>query len=81
MKVRLLIGGASFSPDELKVIFEAFDDAWCEVGPDVGTDPDAVQVARLSLATIVLSIAAAGSFERVGLRTSTVAAFRLKHHC
>jgi hypothetical protein len=31
MKARQLIGGSAFPPDELKVIFEAFDDAWAEV--------------------------------------------------
>jgi hypothetical protein len=37
MKARQLIGGAAFPPDVLKVIFEAFDDAWLEVAGDVST--------------------------------------------
>jgi hypothetical protein len=78
MKARQLIGGAAFPPDQLKVIFEAFDDAWDEVAADVSTRSTAVEAARLSLATIVLSLATAGTTERVGLKTAAVDAFRLK---
>jgi len=35
MKPRQLIRGAAFPPDELNVIYKAFDDAWAEVTPDV----------------------------------------------
>jgi hypothetical protein len=79
VKARQLIGGAAFPPDALKVIFEAFDDAWDEVAPDVSVRASAIEAARLSLATIVLSIAAAGAIERVGLKTAAVNAFRFKH--
>jgi hypothetical protein len=37
MKARQLIGSASFQPVELKVMFEAFDDAWDEVATDVSS--------------------------------------------
>jgi len=80
MKARQLIGGAAFPPDDLKVIFDSFDDAWAEVAPDVGTDPSAVEPARLSLATIVLTLARAGQIDRESIRTAAVDAFRLKHH-
>jgi hypothetical protein len=79
MKARQLIGSASFQPDELKVIFEAFDDAWDEVAPDVSSRASAVEAARLSLAEIVLGLAAAGQIERVRLKAEAVYAFRLKH--
>jgi hypothetical protein len=36
-------------------------------------------MARLSLATIVLSLAKVGSIERVALKTAAVDAFRSKH--
>ena len=78
MKARQLIGGAAFPPDDLKVIFGAFDDAWGEIAPDVDADPGAVEAARLSLATIVLSLAT-GPIERAGLKSAAVDAFRLKH--
>jgi hypothetical protein len=79
MKARQLIGGASYPPETLTVIFDAFDDAWAEVGPSMGSEPSAVEMGRLSLATIVLSLAKAGPIEREGLKTSAVSAFRFKH--
>jgi hypothetical protein len=79
MKARQLIGGSAFQPDELKVIFDAFDDAWLEVGGDISARADAIESARLSLATIVLSLAAAGPIERIGLKSAAIDAFRLKH--
>jgi hypothetical protein len=79
MRARALIGGAAYPPDVLKVLYEAFDDAWAEVGPGIGPDATAVESARLSLASIVLSLAAAGPVERQGLTLSAVSAFRFKH--
>lgn len=79
MKPRQLIGGAAFPPDVLKVIFGAFDDAWDEVAPEVSARASAIEAARLSLATIVLNLAAAGPIERVALKTAAVGAFRRKH--
>jgi hypothetical protein len=76
---RQLIGGAAFAPNELKAIFEAFDDAWNEVAADVSTRASAVEAARLSLATIVLKLAAVGPIERARLQTAAVHAFRRKH--
>lgn len=79
MKARQLIGGAAFPPETLKVIFEAFDDAWAEVRPSISTRASTIESARLSLATIVLSVAKAGRIEREELKSAAVAAFRFKH--
>jgi hypothetical protein len=79
MNARQLIGGAAFSPDELSVIYRAFDDAWTEVASDVSIRASAVETARLSLATIVLSLARMGQVECDILRAAAVDAFRLKH--
>src|SRR5262245_23102866 len=70
MKARQLIAGAGagYSPDELATIFEAFYDAWAEVAPNVSTDAIVVEAARLSLATIVVELAAVGPIERAGLK-------------
>jgi hypothetical protein len=54
MQPRHIARAASFAPDELKVIFSAFDDAWSEIAPKVGNDPAAVETARMVLATVVL---------------------------
>ncbi len=79
MRARQLIGGSAFPPDELRVIFAAFDAAWAEVAPEVSNRPDAIEATRLSLATIVLSIAKAGPIDREGIKAGAIEAFRAKH--
>jgi hypothetical protein len=79
VKARQLIGGASFPPDVLKVIFAAFDDAWDELATDVSVRASAIEASRLSLATIVLSLAAAGPIDRSALKRAAVDAFHTKH--
>jgi hypothetical protein len=58
MQPRQIARATSFGPDELRVIFRAYDDAWSEIAPTVGHDPAAVEAARMVLATIVLGLAA-----------------------
>src|SRR5688572_2843511 len=72
MDARQLIGAAAFPPDVLKVLFDAFDDAWAEVAPDVSGDPTVVDAARLSLAGIVLSVATAGPIDRDAIKAAAV---------
>jgi hypothetical protein len=79
MDAHQLIGGAAFPPDVLKVLFEAFDDAWSEVAPDVSGDPTVVDAARASLAGLVLSAARAGPIDRDRIKAAAVDAFRAKH--
>jgi hypothetical protein len=80
MKARQLIGGATYAPDVLKVVYQAFDDAWAEIGPSISNRPEAIESAQLSLADIVLSLAKSGPIDRDALKDSAVRAFRLKHH-
>lgn len=56
MKARQLIGGATYGPDKLKVLFKAFDDAWDSIAANFGNDPPAIEIARLRLANIILSL-------------------------
>jgi hypothetical protein len=56
MKARELIRNASYGPDHLKVLFIAFDQAWEIIAGDVGANPQAVEAARLRLASIILSL-------------------------
>jgi hypothetical protein len=58
MRRRQIAEATSFGPAELKVVFKAFDDAWSEIAPNIGTDPIDVETARMVLATIVLGVAA-----------------------
>jgi hypothetical protein len=79
MRARQLIGGSAFPPEKLKMIFESFDDAWAELASEVATDFDSIDFARMSLATIVLSIAAVRPIDRLQLKSAALDAFRLKH--
>jgi hypothetical protein len=57
MRARQLIADSSYGPETLKVLFQAFDEAWKEVEPLTSQDEMAVEAARLKLASIVLTVA------------------------
>jgi hypothetical protein len=57
MNARHLIEGASFGPDALKAIGQAFDEAWTQIAANFGNDPAEIEAARLRLAKAVLSVA------------------------
>jgi hypothetical protein len=59
MEPRHLIDNGSYGPDQLKVLFKAFDDAWDGIAGNFDS-PLAIQAARLKLANIVLSMARNG---------------------
>jgi hypothetical protein len=52
-----IISGASYGPDALKVIGQAFDEAWIQIAGNFGNDAGDIEKARLRLARAVLSIA------------------------
>ena len=52
-----LIDGASFGPDALKTIGQAFDEAWKEIAGNFGDDPGVIESARLRLAQALMSVA------------------------
>jgi hypothetical protein len=55
MEARLLIAKASYGPESLKVLFQAFDLAWEEIANDFGDNTLAIQSARLKLANAILT--------------------------
>ena len=60
MKARELIENAAYGPEALKVLFQAFDEAWESIAGNFGDDPSAVGQARARLANAVLSVAGDG---------------------
>jgi|GraSoiStandDraft_4_1057263.scaffolds.fasta_scaffold319481_3 hypothetical protein len=56
MEPRELIEKSSFGPDALKVVYQAFDDAWSEIVADY-TDDAVAEIARTKLAEMLLSVA------------------------
>jgi hypothetical protein len=79
MQPRRIARVTSFGPDDLRVIFKAYDDAWSEIAPKVGTDPKAVEFARMTLASIVLGLATANALAPDGLKTMATMAFWAQH--
>jgi hypothetical protein len=47
---------ASYGPDRLKVLGNAFDDAWQSLARDMGEAPTEVESARTALANVILSL-------------------------
>ena len=71
-RARQLIDGASFGPEALKAIGEAFDAAWAEIAGNFGDDPEDVEKARQRLAKAMLSVASEDSREVGVLRRAAL---------
>ena len=61
MRARQLIDGASFGPEALKAIGNAFDAAWAEIAGNFGDNPAEIENARCNLANALLSMASEDS--------------------
>jgi hypothetical protein len=59
LKARELIDSAAFGPDTLKMLGQAFDEAWAIIGGNFEENTLAVQAARLKLANAILAEAKA----------------------
>ena len=68
MGAREQVGRASFGPEALKVIGQAFDDAWASIAPGVASNPLAVRATRLRLADAILSVATGASRDASALK-------------
>ena len=73
MKARQAVSGAPFGPDALKVVGQAFDEAWAQVATFFGDDPLMIEGARLTLANAILSVASnesrdIGALKRAGIQ-------------
>jgi len=79
MKARRLIDGASFGPDTLKVVCEAFDQAWAEIAGNFGNTPIEIESARLRLAEVILSIATEDGTGVAALKARTLQAMALDY--
>lgn len=79
MRARRLIDGASFGPDTLKVVGQAFDEAWAEIAGRFGTIPIEVESARLRLAEATLSVAIEGSTDVDALKAGALQAMALDY--
>ena len=74
MKARQLIDNASYGPETLKVLYEAFDDAWAEISSQYSYDDVTREVARLRLAQAVLSFAVDNSRDAEPIKRAALSA-------
>jgi hypothetical protein len=72
MKARRLIDGVSFGPATLRVIGQAFDEAWTEIAGNFGSSE--VENARLRLAESLLSVATEDSTDVAVLKEGALRA-------
>jgi len=72
MKARALISAASYGPETLKVIFQAFDVAWAEIAHHFEGHPTQVDAARERLAHAVLAVADEHSKDVHGLKRTAL---------
>ena len=57
MTAKQMIDAASYTPEALKAIGLAFDEAWLRIAGNFGDEPEDIEKARLRLARAMLSIA------------------------
>jgi hypothetical protein len=55
MGARQLIDSASYGPDALKIVYQAFDDARASIAGNFGDDPAVIEAARIKLAKVILT--------------------------
>jgi hypothetical protein len=72
MRARKLIESASFGPETLNTLFQAFDQAWAILAPRYGSDATAIEAARTRLANILLSLARADSRDAGALKDAAL---------
>ncbi len=77
MKARHVIDSASYGPEALKVIVQAFDEAWRDIAGNFGNDPRDVELARLKLANALLSVACEESHDVEALKNGALQAMAL----
>jgi hypothetical protein len=72
MKARRLIQNASYGPDQVKALGQAFDDAWKRIAPSVSSRPQDIEAARFALADMILGLAKQGNFDPQWLADTAV---------
>jgi hypothetical protein len=79
MKAKTLISGASFGPETLKVIGQAFDGAWSEIAHHFQGDRTETETARERLAHAILAVADADSPDPEALKTTALQVMALTY--
>ena len=72
MELQRLIDSASYGPDALRALTQAFDEAWQDIEGNFGNTCDEVEAARLRLANAVLSVASENSLDVKALKDAAL---------
>jgi hypothetical protein len=73
MKARQIVESGSFGPDTLNVAYQAFDEAWASIAAHFGTDPMAIEAARIKLANAILAVSKDDSRDPHALKRAALA--------
>ena len=79
MKARALVDGASYGPEALKVLGQAFDQAWRSIAGNFGEDPAEIEGARQKLANALLSVACEDSRDPEVLKNAALQVMALAY--
>jgi hypothetical protein len=79
MKPRQIIENAAFGPEALKIVFEAYDEAWKCIEGNFGGNPATAEAARSRLANIVLTIAREGASDAIDLKATALRLMALEY--
>jgi hypothetical protein len=79
MKARELVASATFEPEALSVIGQAFDLAWNEIVRNFGDNPAVVEAARVRLAHAILSVAKDNARDPAELKVAALQVFALAY--
>jgi hypothetical protein len=72
------VDGASFGPEALKVMGEAFESAWSEIAGNFGEDPE-IDTVRSNLANALLSVASEDTRNAHVLKRAALQRFALDY--
>jgi hypothetical protein len=76
MKARQLLASSAFDPAQLKIMGQAFEDAWAQIAPQISARAGAIEAARYKLAQLVLSLAKRGILEREKIKDEALRLMR-----
>jgi hypothetical protein len=79
MRARRLIDGASYGPEAIEAIGQAFEEAWRTIAGNFGDDPRDIEMARVRLANAVLSVACEESRDVEALNIGALEAMALAY--
>jgi hypothetical protein len=79
MRTHHLIDSASYGPEALKAMGQAYDEAWLEIAGNFGDDPRDIELARVRLANAVLSVACEESRDAAALKNGALQAMALAY--